>query len=549
MRRLQHEVRTPIGQILGYGEMLEEEAVERGQHDLVPDLRKIREAAQRVLEIVDGLFQGEVAETRVAATAPGAELATGGESVGARILVVDDEESNRDLLVRQLARRGYAVEAARDGREALHAIEQHVFDLVLLDVLMPGMSGFEVLAAIRRARGPAELPVVMATALDGRDDVVRALELGANDYVTKPLDMRTALARIEAHLSLRRATQKVETLARQLELHGVLLRRTFGRYLSEEVVAELLARPDGLDLKGEKREITVLMADLRGFSSLCESLTPIEVMALLNNHLGAMAEIVAAHGGTVDEFLGDAILAFFGAPVASPDHAARAVACSVEMQLAMTRVNERNRTQRLPEVEMGIGLATGDVVVGNIGSERRAKYGAIGTAVNLASRIESYTLGGEVLISQATRSAAGAALRTDLEREVHPKGFESPIRIYRVAALEATEGRAARTLARERAPLLAMAPPSPVRIALLDGKNVTRERAHGAIEALSPSAARIRSALPVDDLADLRVELLDAAGASLEVRYGKVVERSAEGDGVFVVRFSTRSVRVTDQAR
>lgn len=201
-------------------------------------------------------------------------------------------------------------------------------------------------------------------------------------------------------------------------------------------------------------------------------------------------------------------------------------------------MNERNREQRLPSVEMGIGLATGDVVVGNIGSERRAKYGAIGTAVNLAARIESYTLGGEVLISEPTRAAAGSALRIDLEREIHPKGFEAPIRIHRLSAPE-----------REQTGLVEISPPWRVRIALLEGKGVGEERALGAILALSPGAARIRCDAPIAELADLRLELLDPSGEALEACYGKVVQGSAAPGGEFVIRFTTRAARLVERAR
>jgi adenylate cyclase len=247
-----------------------------------------------------------------------------------------------------------------------------------------------------------------------------------------------------------------------------------------------------------------------------------------------MSEVIQRYGGTIDEFVGDAVLAFFGAPVSRDDDAERAVAAAIAMQHAMEQVNERNRLTGLPEIEMGIGIATGDVIVGNIGSEKRTKYGAVGSPVNLASRIESYTLGGEVLISDATLEDTRAIVRTSRTREVHPKGLGAPIRIHRVSAIG---GSYDLQLSDREAELIDLAEEIPVRFGLLEGKHVAELVSRGALCALSRGSARLRSCEPVPELGELRLELVGSDGAF----YAKVVTGSeGEAGEPSLLRFTTR---------
>lgn len=213
------------------------------------------------------------------------------------------------------------------------------------------------------------------------------------------------------------------------------IRNIFGRYVSDDVVETLLASPAGLKVGGDTRKVTILVSDLRGFSSLSAELPPEKVVALLSMYLEAMTDVIMAYEGTIDEFLGDGILVIFGAPVWRADDAARAIACAVAMQLTMAEVNAQNRRNGLPEIAMGIGINTGDVVVGNIGSYKRAKYGIVGSEVNLAYRIESYTSGGQILISAATLQDAAPAVKVNRRMEVDPKGFTEPITIYEVGGI------------------------------------------------------------------------------------------------------------------
>ena len=346
-----------------------------------------------------------------------------------QLLVVDDNPMNRDMLSRRLQRKGFEVAVSEDGPAALAWLDEHPCDVVLLDIMMPGMSGIEVLERLRETRAPAALPIIMATAKDGRDDIVDALRRGANDYVTKPIDFPVVLARVETQLALKRAHEEVER-------HSRFMRRVFGRYLTDDIAETLLDHPEGLDLSGERREITILMADIRGFTSLAAQREPTEVVQLVNHFLSPMTDVIMRHGGTIDEFIGDAILALFGAPKPCDDHAERAVRCAIDMQREMARVNEQNRSVNLPDVQTGIGINTGEVVVGNIGSEQRAKYGVVGHAVNFTARIESFSEGGQILVSERTLAQCNGVARVVNEHRVRPKGFDADVTLSEITAAE-----------------------------------------------------------------------------------------------------------------
>jgi class 3 adenylate cyclase len=353
----------------------------------------------------------------------------------AAILVVDDNEMNRDLLSRRLAKKGFDVDVAEDGFKALKWIDDHPCDLILLDIMMPGMSGIEVLEKVRETRDGTELPIIMATAKDSREDIVGALRSGANDYVTKPIDFPVVLARVNAQLGLKRANDHVRSLMKDVERRNEFIRRVFGRYLTDEIAETLLDSPEGLNMGGERREITIMMADIRGFTNISSHSAPEEVVTMVNNFLSVMTDVIIRYGGTIDEFIGDAILGLFGAPKAMHDHAEKAVACAIEMQQAMQQVNELNKAAGLPEFETGIGINTGEVIVGNIGSEKRAKYGVVGHHVNFTSRIESYTAGGQILISERTHDACRSILETRGEISVKPKGLDEEVKLIDVAAI------------------------------------------------------------------------------------------------------------------
>lgn len=314
--------------------------------------------------------------------------------------------------------------------------------VILLDLDMPGMSGFDLLGVLRDDPRTRAIPIIVLSGTTDPAVKANAFMHGADDYAEKAMDTIELNTRIAYHTRAHRNGQQLEASIRelreakaQIEVQRDFVRMTFGRYLSDEIVSTLLERPHGLELGGERRTVSIMMADLREFTSMCEGLEPEDALSIVNNFLAVMTEVLIRYHGTIDEFIGDAILAIFGAPVQRPDDAQRAVACAVEMQLAMDRVNEWNRRAGFPDLGMGIGINTGAVVVGNIGSERRSKYGLVGSNVNLTSRIESATRAGQILISPATASACGPILRIDAELEIHPKGFEQSLTVLEVGGI------------------------------------------------------------------------------------------------------------------
>lgn len=324
------------------------------------------------------------------------------------------------------------------------------------------------------------------------------------------------------------------------------VRRTFGRYLTDQVVQQILDAPDGLRLGGQRRFVTVLMTDLRGFTSMCGSMEPESVVALLNHYLETMTRIITRYGGTIDEFIGDAILVFFGAPLPHADDELRAVACAIEMLNAMREVNDWNRQQSLPTVEMGIGIHSGELVVGNIGSDMRAKYGVVGSTINITSRIESCTVGGQVLISETTRQRCGESLRIGTSQVITPKGVKGTLTIHEALAVAAPYHV---DLVRQHEQLVRPLRPLPVRYAVLHDKQVGDQLAQGAIEALSEHGLELRlpgegadaAAVKVSALANLQLRLLAGDGSPLPGElYGKVLALDVR-PGVAYLRITSMS--------
>ena len=248
-------------------------------------------------------------------------------------------------------------------------------------------------------------------------------------------DQLTLADVITLQQELLESKRHVEQANKELEARNHFISKVFGRYLTDEVANALLASPEALTLGGELRTVTILMSDLRGFTPMSQERTPEEVVQILNIYLGKMIDVITKHGGAIDEIIGDAILVLFGAPLAAEDDTERAVACALEMQAAMAEVNAINTRKDLPPLEMGIGINTGDVVVGNIGSEKRMKYSVVGDPVNLTARIESFTVGGQILISASTRQTLQDKVRIDGQLRVKMKGMSDPVTIYEAGGL------------------------------------------------------------------------------------------------------------------
>ncbi len=356
----------------------------------------------------------------------------GDASAGERatILVVDDDALNRRLLVRGLHAEGHLTLEAANGREALAVMLEQQPDVVLLDVLMPELDGFGVLTQMRSLPKVAGTPVVMISSLEDQEGILRCIELGAEDFLPKPVDPVILRARVNAGLNKKRL----------MDLQRRQVRDVFARFLPEAVVDEVLA--DGItDPRIGARRLTgtVMFNDLRGFTTFAES-HPVEfVIDVLNRYLTEMSDAVLDHGGTLVAYLGDGMMSVFGAPVESLDHADRALAAARQMVGQRLRaMNEWLATRGIDEpFRLGIGLNTGILMSGNVGSMRRLEYAAIGDTTNTASRVEGLTkeLGTPLLLTEAVVDAL-THRPDDLQfvAERAPRGRTGTIKLWTVSS-------------------------------------------------------------------------------------------------------------------
>ncbi len=337
-------------------------------------------------------------------------------------------------------------------------------------------------------------------------------------------------------IAFNQMTQQLKDSYQALERRNEFIRKIFGRYTSNEVVEALLDAPDGLKLGGEKRTVTILMSDLRGFTALAERLEATEVVSLLNHYLSAMVEVIHKHGGTIDEIIGDAILVLFGAPVAADNDAQRAALCALAMQKAMAGVNDYNLQKGWPPIEMGIALHTGEVVVGNIGSEKRSKYGVVGRTINTTARIESFTVGGQIIVSPTLIAGAGPRLVLGDSVEVHAKGMKEPLQCRQLLGHEDHPDLG---LQHETA-CTTLAEPLPVRYVLLTGKHFDEQLEPATLVALSKRQAVLetRSPLPAYSNLLLRLEKVPAEAEMPEL-YAKVLRPADESGSRHVIHFTS----------
>jgi class 3 adenylate cyclase len=437
------ELLPPLERILAGGEALKQQAAGLGAAQLLPDVERILSAAG-TLRALFGQQAGGSAQPEVAAGA-GA-----GEGTGERgaILVVDDDEGNREILARRLRRQGYRVAVAAGGRQALETLGTTAVDLVLLDVMMPDMDGYAVLQRLKGDARLRDIPVLMISALDEIASVVRCIELGAEDYLSKPFDPVLLRARIGACLEKKRLhdqevrhrqelaewnrtlEQRVEQQLAQLERLG-RLKRFFSPQLAELIVAGGAEDP----LQTHRREVTVVFLDLRGFTAFAETTDPEEVMGVLREYHAAMGELILAHEGTLERFTGDGMMVFFNDPVPVPDPAERAI----RMALAMRhRVDELTVAwqKRGYDLQLGVGIAQGYATIGAIGFEGRWDYGAIGTVTNLAARLCGDAKPGQILVPRRLLATVEEMVETEPVGELSLKGFHRPVTAHNVMRLK-----------------------------------------------------------------------------------------------------------------
>jgi class 3 adenylate cyclase len=361
----------------------------------------------------------------------------------ARILVVDDTPSNVKLLADVLQARGYAVLTASNGAEALARTERDTPDLVLLDVMMPGMSGYDVCRKIRDNPATAMLPVIMVTALDPAQERVKGIDAGADDFLTKPIHQPEIFARVRSLLRIKALHDQLTELNRHLEARVdeqvaqlerlSRLKRFFSPALAEAIVNGGADDP----LKSHRREIVVVFVDLRGFTAFAETAEPEEVMGVLREYHAAMGEAILAHEGTLERFTGDGMMIFFNDPVPVADPQLRAVRMALAMRQAVEALTARWRKLG-HELDFGVGIAQGYATIGAIGFEGRWDYGAIGTVTNLAARLCGEARPGQILVSRRLYSALDTLIDVAPVGELTLKGFTKPVTAFDVLRARAT---------------------------------------------------------------------------------------------------------------
>jgi adenylate cyclase len=336
-----------------------------------------------------------------------------------RLLVVDDNKVNRLLLTRSLEQQGHKVASAENGRVALEMLRKESFDLLLLDMEMPEMDGFQVLEQLAGDLHLRDLPVIVTSSLEGVANIVRCIELGAEDYLSKPVNPVLLKARIGASLEKKRLRDQQKELLR--------------RFATSEVAQDM--NESGFTLGGKRVSGTVMFADIRGFTSLVESQPPEETIDLLNTYYTLMFDAISGHGGVVNQMVGDGLMAIFGAPLPLPDHCSAAVLAALEMIEMIELFNLERAAGGKPEIRIGIGIASGEMVAGYTGTNQRATYTCVGDTVNLAARLEAHTKEAQraILVDSATREQLDLRIKTEPLGAVSLKGKAFPVEVFAVA--------------------------------------------------------------------------------------------------------------------
>ena len=369
-------------------------------------------------------------------------------STPAKILVVDDTPQNVKLLRDLLEVKGYAVATATSGEEALARVAVENPDLVLLDVMMPGISGYDVCRRLREDPKTALLPVILCTSLDPQQERVKGMEAGADDFLNKPVNQPELFARVKSLLRVKSLQDEVAHQADELrEWNAKLEERVreqvaqleqlskLKRFVSPRIGELILAGEVDDPLKTRRREISVVFTDLRGFTSFTETAEPEEVMGVLREYHGALGAIIMKHDGTVEHFAGDGVMILFNDPVPVAEHELAAVRMALEMRDAVGELS-RNWKKRGHDLGFGVGVANGYATMGAIGFEDRRDYGAIGPVCNLSARLCAEAKAGQVLVSQRVYGRIETSVSAEPAGEAVLKGFHRPVPVFNVTALK-----------------------------------------------------------------------------------------------------------------
>jgi class 3 adenylate cyclase/CheY-like chemotaxis protein len=370
-----------------------------------------------------------------------------------KILVVDDTPQNIKVLDAILSPRGYRVVTARSGAEALQKVRDEAPDLVLLDILMPGMSGYEVAQRLRADPTTGVLPIVMVTALGAQEEKVKAIEAGADDFLTKPVNQLELLARVKSLLRIKQYHDTIQSQASQLAEWNRTLEDRVSRQVEElerlarlrrflaPQLAELIASDQHEQaLESHRRDVTVVFCDLRGFTAFSETTEPEEVMRVLHEFHVTMGELIHQYEGTLERFAGDGMMIFFNDPIPCSDPSERAIHMAVSMRTRVRELKDKWH-RRGHQLDFGVGISQGYATLGKIGFEGRFDYAAIGPVTNLASRLCDEADGEQILVSPRVYSAVEVLVEAETVGELSLKGFSRPILVYNIIGLRGTPSR------------------------------------------------------------------------------------------------------------
>jgi class 3 adenylate cyclase len=355
-----------------------------------------------------------------------------------KIILVDDNPSNLRTGKNVLSEK-YEVYTAPSAAKMFDLLRDIKPAVILLDIEMPEQNGYEAIRVLKDGEDTKDIPVIFLTGKTDTDNELEGLSLGAVDYITKPFQPALLLKRIEVHLLVERQKKILEEQQRKLEIFNTNLQHAFSRYLSPVVVNEIIQDPSKLNLGGEKREMTAVFTDIQSFTTIAEQLEPARLVSLLNLYLSAMSNIITENLGTIDKYVGDAIVAFFGAPLRQENHAALACRSALMIKEAEKTLNRKIMEEQLSPLPLftRMGINTGPMVVGNMGSENKLNYTIMGNAVNLAARLEGvnklYRTGG-ILISEYTKNVLGEEFLCRTLDRVRMVGLSSPLRLYEIIA-------------------------------------------------------------------------------------------------------------------
>ncbi|HEX9569682.1 MAG TPA: response regulator [Rhodospirillales bacterium] len=364
----------------------------------------------------------------------------------ARILIADDSQDNRELLRARLEAHGYELLQAADGEEALAQAQQHLPDLILLDVMMPKLDGFEVCRRLKGNQKLPYIPIILVTAKSDSKDIVTGLDAGGDEYLTKPIDHASLVARVRSILRTKALHDQVQAQAAELaDWNRTLEERVrsqlaqiegmdrLKRFLAPQV-AELVSRGDDRLLRSHRRDIVAVMCDLRGFTAFAETGEPEDVIALLQDYHQRVVPIVFRYEGTIERFLGDGVLVFFNDPFPCDDPAQRAVRMASDMRSAVREMAEAWR-RRGQSIGFGVGIAQGYATIGQVGFEGRVEYSAVGTVMNLAARLSDEAADGQILLSPRVAAAVESIATLSPTRELVLKGISRPIQAFNLDAM------------------------------------------------------------------------------------------------------------------